>query len=69
MPGPHLNLIITWQPPLNPQESLIVIKTHSVLTALRHIAHMEILSDVSFIIEQNRFVPLETAGAGNPLVG
>ena len=69
MPGPHLNLIITWQPPLNAQKALVIIKTHSALTALRHIAHMKIFRDISLIIEQDCFIALETAGAGDPLVG
>ena len=57
------------QAPLNAQESLVIIKTHSALTALRHIAHMKIFRDTSRIIEQDRFIALETAGTGNPLVG
>ena len=69
MPSPHFNLVIPGQAPLNPQESLVIIKTHSALTALRHIAHMKIFRDISRIIGQDRFIALETAGAGDPLVG
>ena len=68
IPRPHLNLIILWQTPLYSQEPLVIIKSHSTLTALRYKAHMKILRDITLIIKQHRFVALETAGAGDPLV-
>ena len=54
---------------LDAQKALIIINTHSTLAALRDIAHMKVMGDISVVVEQDSFVSLKPAGAGDPLVG
>ncbi len=69
MTRPHLNLMIPRHAALNPQKTLIIIKTQRTLAALGDITHVKVMGDISVIVEQDRFVSLKTAGAGDPLVG
>ncbi len=69
MPRPHFNFIILRQPPINTQKPLIIINTHSALAAVPYVTHRHVRGDTSHVVPEDRFVSLETAGAGDPLVG